>query len=431
MKSTTSLAVAFLMAIAAVSGCFGGEEAPKVPPKASFTITPLGGSNNSTFLFDASSSEGAISDYYWNFGEGTTANNPQAQMEYTITNVTLWPSLVIVDKAGRKATSFKSLTLGSGQNGAPEVHAKESRRWGTSQQLPLVIDASMSEDHDGDPISAQWYFGPWIDPAPPAANVASDVFDLGQSFNQVFSAPGTYFIHCHPHPWMKNKVVVDPDAQTGANLTVSIFNYAFGDGTPIVVSPNTTITFVNEDPIGHTVTSEGFAPGAKMPDGKVLSVPTGTPEGEYQAVIALTDHKGAFLAQGFGIKISSDAPQYSIPVVSGGALASTQPEVNHAFPSRVNFKAKLTFDVSYSPVASSTIQVKVVNTDTGSTAIDNAPCANNACTGSGNLVPGNFTYRVTVPNGQAAGAVTSYSITSTVQYYAIPGFGDTAGGHHH
>lgn len=84
----------------------------------------------------------------------------------------------------------------------------------------------------------------------------------GQSWTHTFSTPGTFSFHCEYHAWMKGSIVVRQSAQ--APVTVRIPQ---GSGTPsgapgyspdrivLVIGVNSTVVFVNDDTVPHTVTA--------------------------------------------------------------------------------------------------------------------------------------------------------------------------------
>ncbi|MDG6966856.1 MAG: cupredoxin domain-containing protein [Nitrososphaerota archaeon] len=92
----------------------------------------------------------------------------------------------------------------------------------------------------------------------------------GATYNYTFTKPGTYNYLCVYHVWMTGTVTVlagspAPSGGTSSGVAVSIPNGA-GDGpqaapgyTPdkitVVIGVNNTVTWTNNDPIHHTVTS--------------------------------------------------------------------------------------------------------------------------------------------------------------------------------
>src|SRR5262245_15043128 len=65
--------------------CGGGPVAPSTPPRASFTVSPLGIAivGVTAVAFDAAKETSAQTSYAWDFGDGTTATGPTAIHVYS------------------------------------------------------------------------------------------------------------------------------------------------------------------------------------------------------------------------------------------------------------------------------------------------------------------------------------------------------------
>lgn len=81
---------------------------------------------------------------------------------------------------------------------------------------------------------------------------ASPMLSQGQSFTAGFTVAAEHPYHCHPHPTMKGRVVVNATAPEG-NRTVEIRAFRFLPGA-IEVRPGASVTWTNVDGTPHTVT---------------------------------------------------------------------------------------------------------------------------------------------------------------------------------
>jgi plastocyanin len=82
----------------------------------------------------------------------------------------------------------------------------------------------------------------------------------GESRGVRFSVPGSWQMHCHPHPWMRSNVTVVDNYTGPAEVTVDIV-----DGTTssefhfvpenIVVAPGTVVVYHNAGNLPHSATS--------------------------------------------------------------------------------------------------------------------------------------------------------------------------------
>lgn len=87
------------------------------------------------------------------------------------------------------------------------------------------------------------------------ASFDSGLLSTGESFSYTFEEEGVYNYYCQNHePDMTGNITVTNSAESASQDTVRMQDLAF---TPsqITVSPNTTIIWVNDDEVQHTVTS--------------------------------------------------------------------------------------------------------------------------------------------------------------------------------
>ena len=85
------------------------------PPTAAFTATPLSGKAPLTVTFDASASsdDGAIVSYFWNFGDGATGLGIQATHTYADEGV-FTVTLTVTDNTGLPAKALATITVEKG-----------------------------------------------------------------------------------------------------------------------------------------------------------------------------------------------------------------------------------------------------------------------------------------------------------------------------
>ncbi len=414
MRARTILTTAALLMMG-MAGCFGGTSS--VDLNATFTVTQTG---NSTYLFDASNSTGDIVEYQWNFGEGTLVNTTKrkAEMEYTITDARPTASLVVVAADGSRAFNLTTVTLGSGQNQAPDVRLDRNPQW-VSPGTEVVLDASGSDDPDSDGFTSEWFFGPRVDPQPPAATLDTGLLSEGETFDQLFDTPGTYFIKCEPHPWMIGRVVVSDNATMSDNASLAIENFAFNGGADLVVRPGTDVNIVNRDPVSHTATAYAAAPGGvkQSTDARTLRL-SGLDADDYQATLVLDDKKpGVPATASWPVKVSADAPaiNFSSPVDEGGAMTFNDAAETESF-GPLAFDANITAEATYTAsLTGATVSFQIVGSNT---TIPGA-CASGSCVAIGDLGSGEYQFEFAVTDG----AVTEWQIeVKGFVYYTVPDF---------
>jgi PKD repeat protein len=129
-----------------------------LPPndlRPAFTATPGSPEVGQTVLFDASTSQGTIVDYRWNFGDGSTASGRTTQHRYD-TAGTYVVSLTVSDPQGRPQTATQTITVGLG--------ARPSAAFTFSPLAPRVgqavnFNASASLAPNSRIVSYTWDFG--------------------------------------------------------------------------------------------------------------------------------------------------------------------------------------------------------------------------------------------------------------------------------
>ncbi|MCP5109189.1 MAG: PKD domain-containing protein [bacterium] len=128
-------------------------------PTARFTFSPQTGHAPLDVTFDGSGStdsDGTVTNYRWNFGDGTTGTGQtivhryQNQGEYTI-------RLTVTDNDGKTASASHSIFV-EPPNVPPTAIFDFTPRNGL-YPLAVTFDASQSFDTDGDVVQYEWDFG--------------------------------------------------------------------------------------------------------------------------------------------------------------------------------------------------------------------------------------------------------------------------------
>ena len=194
-------------------------------PVASFTITPSSPTVNSAVSFDASGSndtDGTITSYSWDFGDGNTGSGVTTSHTYTLAK-TYTVNLTVTDNSGLKGTLSKSITVNSGGTGgftasasAPNTNIK------TGQSVTITVTASGGAGS----YEYQWYrnekimIGKTSDNLPVTENTA-----------------GTYKFYC---------IVTDADNENATSneitLTVTTQQIAINGNAQTANSTTVTLT---------------------------------------------------------------------------------------------------------------------------------------------------------------------------------------------
>lgn len=452
-----------LVAAVAFAGCTS-EKGPNVAPKADLAVKQEG---EKVIVLDGTKSADPNGDklsYHWNWvlGNATTAE-PKIQVEFPDAvvkgNAGFVASLVVRDGAGKASVAYGAIQFGTGADNVPVVAVVPSARW-VKPNTEVTIDASVSTDKDKDALNYEWIWGPRgtfdskatgvADPCAEAdkrlATFSTGCLNEGQKFDLVFDQAGTFNIHCHPHPWMRGRIVVD-ESLPAAKAEHAIANFGY-DPAVLRVGLGSTVTFVNKDPVPHTATVFDWVPGSK--DGGKAAVFRATPaEGEYVARLVINDGKGGIATQSFGIKVSADAPENPF----SKTWNSAQPLAPSAVPGQTwqspsydtTFDGILTAKLSWPDQTttgsiSANFSVGRVDPDGAftkqpqcvakmETALASEPPARKmVCP----IIKDNYVFRVDAVNGANPSVVPEWQLTATTILHSKPGFGDSGGdGHAH
>lgn len=150
----------------------GGKAVPHAAPVAGFTHTEAGLKSTFDSSSTTTSDKATITDYAWDFGDGTTGTQASPQHSYAAAG-TYTVSLVVTDSKGAKSDAVtKSVTVG---------HADPTASFtlGTNE-LGVSTDASASGASDGATLTYEWNWGD------------GSATDSGVTASHTYSVPGTY-----------------------------------------------------------------------------------------------------------------------------------------------------------------------------------------------------------------------------------------------
>ena len=138
-----------------LAGCGGGggSSAPNRTPSASFTAMPAGGPPPLAVTFDASASrdsDGSITGYDWNFGDGATGAGRIGENIYSESGA-YDVRLTVTDDDGSQGTAMRELVV----NALPTARIEAAPVDGEAP-VTVTFDAALSADEDGDIVSFDW-----------------------------------------------------------------------------------------------------------------------------------------------------------------------------------------------------------------------------------------------------------------------------------
>ena len=235
-----------------------------VPPVASSTSTCSG----LTCSFNASGSsdsDGSITSYAWNFGDGTTGSGVMATHTY-LTAGTYTVMLTVTDNSGAKRTHAQSVTVAPVN--VPPVASFTSYCSG----LLRCFDAHGSRDPDGTIASYAWSFG-------------DGTTGSGVMAHRAYAADGTYTV---------TLIVTDNGGAT--SQTVGIFNV---NALPVAAFTSTwsglTYSFDagGSSDNGGTIVSYAWSFGDGTTGSGVTAARTYAAGGTYTVTLIVTDNGGA------------------------------------------------------------------------------------------------------------------------------------------
>lgn len=161
--------------------------APNVRPDAVFTHTETG-LRTSVDGSGSTDSDGTITGWAWNFGDGGTATDATAVHDYAAAG-TYTVSLTVTDDDGATDTTTQSVTV----TAPPQNTAPTASFTAAATDLSVAVNGSASSDADGTISSYAWDFG-------------DDATATGETTSHTYAAAGTYTV---------SLTVTDDDGATG------------------------------------------------------------------------------------------------------------------------------------------------------------------------------------------------------------------------
>jgi PKD repeat protein/uncharacterized membrane protein len=150
-----------------------------VKPVAGFIVNPIEGTVATVFQFESTSydTDGFVTKFYWDFGDGNTASEPNPTHQYS-TRGTYKVSLLVQDDDGLNSDEFEIEIILSNQ--IPIAIAESSTNIAEVGEN-IEFDATRSYDPDGNIISYMWQLG-------------DGTYANGQIIQHSFDKKGTYTI---------------------------------------------------------------------------------------------------------------------------------------------------------------------------------------------------------------------------------------------
>lgn len=255
----------------------GSVEIPE-PPVASFTFNPNIGTANQIISFDGTNSYdtdgGAITNYYWNLGDGTTKTGSIINHSYSSAG-TFSVSLTVTDDEGQNNYISQLITI-------LEPVSAPIANFTYSPQSPKVGDtvffnAETSSDTDGNIIQYIWDFGDnssGFEAEPTHTYVNAGTYDIqltvidNDELNSTYSktitvtevnpqAPVAKFTYSPEYPTVNTTITFDSSESIDADGTIENYNWNFGDGnTSNIQNPSHTYTQEGQYVVSLTITDD-------------------------------------------------------------------------------------------------------------------------------------------------------------------------------
>ncbi|HLE98172.1 MAG TPA: PKD domain-containing protein [Candidatus Thermoplasmatota archaeon] len=309
MRARALLVALVLVAVPVLAGCLGDDDkgddgtsgggdgtgtgggaSSGGAPVASFTSSPATGNADTTFTFDASPSKGDGLSYAWDIGAVAKKSGVKITHKFGFTDATIPIKLTVTDTKGQTATSAKTIRLGTGKNTGPVASVFATPNW-VKPGDKVAFDASATTDPEGDAVTYTFGY------AEAGGSVVVDSKDIvaNGKWTHTYTETGTFRLHCHPHPNMKHNVTVlkGAKAPAGGKVDVAFQGFKFVP-EELVVPPGTVVSYLNKDPVAHTVTLEKFEPElTPIPTTGATGSVTFPNAGAFKIVVRATDNKGA------------------------------------------------------------------------------------------------------------------------------------------
>ena len=208
------------------------------PPVASFTATPSTTAIGAPITLSAAGSsdpDGTITNYAWNFGNGTTGSGMSVSKSYPAAG-TYTVTLTVTDNGGLTATTTRTVTITAANQ--PPVASFTATPLIAQVGVPIALSAAASSDSDGSITNYAWNFG-------------NGTTGSGVSVSKSYAVAGTYTV---------TLTVTDNGgltATTTQTLTVALAVYTWMDdalpaGAAMVGEQN--VSWVNTNPLPYSGT---------------------------------------------------------------------------------------------------------------------------------------------------------------------------------
>lgn len=273
----------FSVALLAPKGCNNQPPPPtNQPPRAVIEFTPLAAIVNELVQFSgakSSDSDGQITKYEWDFGDGSTGAGVTVSHTYTVAkNYDVF--LTVTDNKGATDKTGVTVAVSVVPNEPPRATFTFTPTSPTVNQ-PVQFDATASFDPDGSLTQYSWDFG-------------DGGTDQGAKVNHIYNAAGSYKVTL--------KVTDNRGAMGSQQQTVTVVSeqankppvasFTFSPAAPKV---NQTVQFdasASKDPDGQiTQYAWNFGDGATGTGAKFSHAYAQV--GNYTVTLTVTDNKGA------------------------------------------------------------------------------------------------------------------------------------------
>lgn len=163
-----------------VSATVTVEVSTNEPPQAQFVVSPINPAidEQANFNAAASSDDGSIVAFDWDFGDGATASGERVSHRYQSAKI-FTVLLVVTDDQGATATASQAVSVGTGKSPtASFVFSPSSPSPGQS----VRFDASSSSDPDGEIVEYRWDWGDGSSPTITSGAIANHTFATSGTF---------------------------------------------------------------------------------------------------------------------------------------------------------------------------------------------------------------------------------------------------------
>lgn len=233
-----------------------------IPPdglQPNFTMTPTSAEENQTVLFDASTSQGAIAEYQWDFGDGRRSTGRVTQHAFSLAG-TYVVRLTIVDAFGRSASTSQSITIGQG------AQPTAAFVFSPTNPLPTTVvffNASASRPAPGRTLTNYaWDFG-------------DGTSGSGVQASHAYAVPGNYTV----------TLVVTDDAGRTATVSQSL--------TVLTDNPIADFTFAPASPLVGQNIAFNASTSSAVPGRTIVSYSWNFGDGTSGSGVAVTKSYGS------------------------------------------------------------------------------------------------------------------------------------------